>query len=248
VKVKSVTKPPKEREFMVHGGKKKFKRIKYKPYMQEVLIVARATKTPAKNKRASKKKEVEVTDDEIDELDSVDELEDELEEQEVEGDELDEDEEDEDEDEDEPEDEDEDEDEEDEDEDDEEDEEPPKRAAKKPRQSRAASDGMIGTNEIATKAGIDGRTLRMVLRKHNVKKDPETRRYQWKSWNDKTVKKILAWCKAGEADDIKKESLAKLKDSQEKKRAAKKGAESKKSGKKSSTKKKRSRPKDEDDE
>jgi hypothetical protein len=221
VKVKSVTKPPKEREFMVHGGKKKFKRIKYKPYMQEVLIVARATKTPAKNKRASKKKEVEVTDDEIDELDSVDELEDELEEQEVEGDELDE---------------------------DEEDEEPPKRAAKKPRQSRAASDGMIGTNEIATKAGIDGRTLRMVLRKHNVKKDPETRRYQWKSWNDKTVKKILAWCKAGEADDIKKESLAKLKDSQEKKRAAKKGAESKKSGKKSSTKKKRSRPKDEDDE
>lgn len=244
VVVKSITKPPKERVFKVQGGNRKFRRIKYKQQLQEVLIVARATKTPAKKSGSSRRKkqeDVEVTDDEIDELESVDELE-EDEELEEEDEDLDEDEEEEDdEDEDEPEDEDEDDEDEDEDEDDEEDEEPPKRS-KKPRQSRAAADGMVGTNEIAKKAGVDSRTLRMVLRKHKVKKDPETRRYQWKSFNDPTVKKILKWLKAGEAEDIKKESLAKLKEGQEKKRAAKKSAEKKGKGKK-----RRSRPKDDED-
>lgn len=208
--------------------------------------MARATKAKPKNKRAAKKAAV-VTDDEIDELESVDELEDEdLEDEELE--EEDEDEEDEDEDEeDEDEPDDEDEDEEEDDEDDEEEEEPPKKS-RKPRQSRAAADGKIGTNEIAEKAGVDSRTLRMVLRKHKVPKDPETRRYQWDSWNNKTVKKILAWLKAGEAEDIKKESLDKLKETQEAKRATK--SSTKKGTKKSAKPKKRKRvvEEDEDDE
>jgi hypothetical protein len=243
--VKSITEPPETRKFKVYGGLRTFTRVKYKQHLQEVLIVARATKSKPKNKRAAKKTAV-VTDDEIDELESVDELEededledDDLEEEDEE-DEEDEDEENE-EDEDEPDDEEE---EDDEDEDEDEEEAPPKRS-KKPRQSRAAAEGKVGSNEIAQKAGIDSRTLRMVLRKHNVKKDPETRRYQWDSWNNKTVKQILKWLKDGEADEIKTESLKKLKETQEAKRAA-----SKKDGgtKKGKTKKRKRVVEDEDDE
>jgi hypothetical protein len=247
--VKSITEPEKTRKFKVQGGLRTFTLIRYKQHLQEVLIVARAAKSKPKNKRAAKKQTV-VTDDEIDELESVDELEEdeELEDEELEEEEDDDEEEDEEdeEDEDEPDDEDEDED---EDEDDEEDEAPPKRA-KKPRQSRAAADGKIGTNEIAEKAGVDSRTLRMVLRKHKVPKDPETRRYQWDSWNNKTVKNILKWLKEGEADEIKKESLNKLKETQEAKRAAKKktGTSTKKSTKTGTKKKKRRPVEDEDDE
>lgn len=240
--VRSVTYPPETRKFKVAGGLRVFRRVKFKQSLQEVIIVARATKKPAKKapakkrgaSRRKKQEEVEVTDDEIDELESVDELdEDEDDDLEEEDDDLDEDEEDED---DEPEDEDEDED----DEDDEEDEEPPKRA-KKPRQSRAAADGLIGTNEIAEKAGVDSRTLRMVLRKHKVAKDPETRRYQWPSWKNKTVVKILKWLEEGEADDVKTESLEKLKKSQETKA-------SKKKTKKPAAKKRRRRVVEEEDE
>lgn len=253
VRVKSITKPPETRKFKVQGGLRTFRRIKYKQCLQEVLIVARATKKPASKKGASRRKkqeDVEVTDDEIDELESMDELDDDedLEDEDVEEEEEDEEEdededEDDEDDEDEPDDEDEDED---EDEDDEEEEAPPKRS-KKPRQSRAAAEGKIGTNEIATKAGVDSRTLRMVLRKHNVKKDPETNRYQWDSWKNPTVKKILKWLESGEADDIKKESLNKLKETQEKKRAAAKKAAGKK-GKKSTGKKRRRVVEEDDDE
>jgi hypothetical protein len=249
ITVKSLSFPPEERMFKVAGGLRKFRRIKYKQTLQEVIIVARSTKAKPKaaakgSSRRKKQEEVVVTDDEIDELESVDELEDDEDlDDDEDVDEEDEDEEEEDEDEDEPDDE-EDEDEDDEDEDDEEDEAPPKRA-KKPRQTRAAAEGMIGSNEIAERAGVDARTLRMVLRKHSVAKDPETRRYQWKSWNDKTVKNILKWLKAGEADEIKKESLDKLKETQAAKKAAKAKA-AKKTG--SSKKKAKKRPVEDDDE
>lgn len=248
VVVKAIGEPEEVRKFKVHGGVRNFKLVKYKRSLQEVPIVARATKKPAR-----KNKSTVVTDDEIDELESVDELE---EDEDLEDDELDEDEEDEEEDEDEDDDEPEDEEDEDDEEDDdeEEDEAPPKRASK-PRKSRAAADGMIGTNEIAKKAGVDSRTLRMVLRKHKVPKDAETRRYQWKSWNDKTVKKILKWLEAGEADDVKTESLNKLKETQAAKKAESEKAASKSSkkngGKKSSkaapAKKRRKRVVEDDD-
>jgi len=251
--VRSITKPPPVRKFKVAGGIRNFYLIKSKKHLQEVLIVARTTKKPAKKapakkrgaSRRKKQEDVEVTDDEIDELESVDELdedEDDLEEDEDE-DLEEEDEDEEEDDEDEPEDEDED-DEEDEDEDDEEDEEPPKRS-RKPRQSRAAADGKVGTNEIAQKAGVDSRTLRMVLRKHKVKKDSETRRYQWSSFKHPTVVKILKWLEDGEADDVKTESLDKLKKTQEAKRA-----KSGKKAKKPAAKKRRRKvvEEDEDDE
>jgi hypothetical protein len=58
--VKSLDPPPKTRTFKGPGGLRKFKRVKYKKHLQEVLIVAKATKTKAKNKKAA---EAEVTDD-----------------------------------------------------------------------------------------------------------------------------------------------------------------------------------------
>jgi hypothetical protein len=51
----------------------------------------------------------------------------------------------------------------------------------------------------------------MVLRKHNVEKDAETGRYEWSSMNHKTVKQILRWIEKGEHNDIKKDSLDRLK-------------------------------------
>ena len=234
VVTKTLDYPPEVRKFKVPGGIKKFKRVSYKEARVEVFIVAKATK------KSTKKKNTEVTDDELDELESVDDLEEEvdedLEDEDVDEDEdEDEDEDDEDEDED---DEDEPDDEDDEDED-EEDEEPPKRkkGKSKPRQSRAAKEGLVGTQEIAKAAGCDARTLRMVLRKHKVAKDEESGRYQWKSLNDPTVKKILKWIKAGEADSIKKESLDKLKA----KKAAEKTAKSKDAASKTTGKKKKKR-------
>lgn len=250
--VKSITEPPETRKFKVPGGLRTFTRVRYKRHLQEVLIVARATKKPAPKKKG--RKNVEVTDDEIDELESVDELE---EDEDLEDDDLDEDdedtdedEEDDDEDEDEPDDEDEDVEEDDDEDDDEEDEEEPPKRSKKPRKSRAAAEGKIGTNEIAEKAGVDSRTLRMVLRKHKVKKDVETKRYQWDSWKNPTVKKILQWLKDGEAEEIKQESLSKLKETQEAKRAAAKKKPKKGTKPAAGTKKKKRRvvEDDEDDE
>jgi hypothetical protein len=215
--IKTLDPPPEIRKFKAVGGVRKYKRVKYKQHLQEVIVVARATKKSAQ-------KANQVTDDELDELETVDDLED-LED--VEDDE--------------PEDEDDDEeDEEDEDDDDEEEEAPrPKRKAKaksKARASRAKQNGRVGTAEIAEASGVDSRRVRMVLRKRNVPKDEETGRYEWASLNDKTVKKILKWLEAGEADEIVKESLDNLKA----KKAAKKAdakANTKKAGKKNKKKK-----------
>jgi hypothetical protein len=216
--VKTLTPPPETRTFKVAGGIRKFKRVKYKQHLQEVLIVAKSTKTKGKGK-------TDITDDELEDLETVDDLED-LE------DEVDEDEEED----------------EDEDEDDEE-EEPPtkasrKKAKSKPKQSQASKNGKVGTAEVAEAAGVDGRTLRMVLRKHSVPKDEETGRYEWSSLKAPEVKKILKWIEKGEAQDIKNEALDKLK--------AKKAAEKDAKAKTSKTSKKKGKKKrvveDDDDE
>jgi hypothetical protein len=113
----------------------------------------------------------------------------------------------------------------------------------KPSRSRT-TDGKVGTREIAEAAGLEGtsgtRTLRMVLRKHAVEKDPETGRYEWDSLKDPTVKKILKWIAEGEAETVKQEGLDRLKAQQQEKREAKKAKKAKKdkSGKKSKKSKK----------
>jgi hypothetical protein len=116
-----------------------------------------------------------------------------------------------------------------------------KKKEKKPKQSRAAKEGKIGTAEIAAKAGCDARTLRIVLRKHEIAKDEESGRYEWASFEDKTVKKIMKLLADGAADDAKKESFDKLKEKAGKKE--KKGKKDKKS-----KKKKKDEDSDEDDE
>jgi hypothetical protein len=234
VVVKSLTPPPETRTFKVAGGIRKFKRVRYKQHLQEVLIVAKSTKAKGKGKGTTT-----VTDDELEDLETVDDLED-LEDEVDEDEEEDEDEDEDDED-DEPEDED--------DEDDDEEEEPPtkasrKKAKSKPKQSQASKNGKVGTAEVAEAAGVDGRTLRMVLRKHSVPKDEETGRYEWSSLKAPEVKKILKWIEKGEAQDIKNEALDKLK--------AKKAAEKDAKAKTSKTSKKKGKKKrvveDDDDE
>lgn len=103
-----------------------------------------------------------------------------------------------------------------------------------PRQTRAAREGKVGTNEIAAEGGTDSRTLRMVLRKHGpdgtgeIDKDPESGRWEWDSMNHRDVRKILGWLKRGEADDVKRDSLNKLKESVEARKAEKKNKKDKK--------------------
>jgi hypothetical protein len=167
-------------------------------------------------KATKKKSQVdEITDDELEELEGLEELEDEDEdEDETEAVEPDDDEED--------------------DEDDEDEEPAPKKKSKKgkaktKRPSRASQDGLVGTQEVAAHCGIDGRTLRMVLRKHKIQKDEDTGRYQWDSLKDPEVKKIKKLVDAGEAKAVKQEGLDKLKARNEAKKDAK--AKTKKSGK-----------------
>jgi hypothetical protein len=221
--VKSLSPPPEVRKFRVAGGTRKFKRVSYKIQLQEVIIVAKSTKA-AKNKKSA-----EVTDDEIDELDGLEDLDEELEEDE-DVEEEDEDEEDEDEDE-----------EEDDDEDEEEEEPAPKKSKK--RQSQAAKNGKVGTAELAEDLGIDSRTLRMVLRKlrendDTYAPDSETGRYQWNSLKDPQVKKIKKAIKDGLDKQIKSESLQKLKERKEAERASAKEKTDKKSAKSTTGKKK----------
>lgn len=139
-----------------------------------------------------------------------------------------------------------------EDEDDEDEEPAPKKGKKgkasttsTPSRSRT-TDGKVGTREIAEKAGVSGRVLRMVLRKHEVEKDSETGRYEWDSMKDKEVKQILKWIEDGEAANIQKEALDKLKA----KKAADKEAEAPatKGSKKGKKGKKGKKVVDEDDE
>lgn len=121
---------------------------------------------------------------------------------------------------------------------DDEDEAPKKRRrAAARRGSRAAAEGKIGTAELAEKCGVDARTLRMVLRKfrgqHGIEIDTETNRWVWDSFKDPAVKKIIKLIDEGEADRIKRDSLDRLKESQEEKKKAKKKDKEKKGKKKS---------------
>jgi hypothetical protein len=207
--VTTLTPQPEKRKFKVAGGLRTFTKVAEKHQLQEVIIMAKAAKKGKKNET--------VTDEELEELEGLEEL-DELEEGLSD-------------------DEDEVEEPEDEDEDDDEDEEPapkkgkkaktPKEVEKKPRQSRAAADGLIGTQEAAEFVGAkDARELRMVLRKLREKDpsfapDAETGRYQWKSLKDKQLVKVKKAFEAGLHTQIKTESLDKLKESQKEKKAAK---------------------------
>lgn len=207
ITIRSVTKPPRTRTFRTSAGTRKFKLVKLQTSMREVLIVA---KTKNRKKAVDK--------DELEEIEALEELE-ELDEEE---DEEDEDvEEDEDEDEEEPDDEDEDEDEDDED-------EPPAKSKKKSTtkskgktKSRAAANGKVGTQEVASHFGIDGRALRVLLRRHEIPTDPDSGRYEWPSLSNKTVVRIGKLIKSGEHKRAQREQLDKVKANAAKKSAAK---------------------------
>jgi hypothetical protein len=96
-----------------------------------------------------------------------------------------------------------------------------KRGGALPGESRAAANGKVGTAEIAAAGGTDARTLRMVLRKHEVEKNEETGRYEWGSMKDPAVKKILKLLKDGAAEEIKTEALNKLKERNDAKKKTK---------------------------
>lgn len=191
---------------------KKYKAVKVLTKTKECIIVAKSTK-----------KAPEITDEELEELEALEELD--ADDEDVEDDEeevkpksrrkkapvVEEDDEDED-----------------EDEDDDEEPAPKKGKGKKSTPSRSrTTDGKVGTAELAEYCGVESRVLRMVLRKHKIEKDPETGRYEWASLKDPEVKKIKKLIDAGEAKNITKEALDKLKDSQaakkEQKAAGKKG-------------------------
>lgn len=213
ITVKSVQRPPKVRSFRVAGGKRRFKLVTLKTTLREVIIVAKGTKT--------RKKAVE---EDVEEIESLEDLEDDDVEDEDEPEAVED------------------------DEDEDEDEPAPKSKKGKAKAAaakttRAKSNGRVGSAEIAEAAGVDARTLRMVLRKHSVEKDEESGRYEWDSLKDPEVKKILKWIKAGEADDIKKESLDRLKA----KKAADKAKAEKKSGKGKKGKKAKKVVEDEDE-
>lgn len=209
--------PSPVRYFTGKGGKVKYKLIESKKATREVVIMAKATKT----KKTEESTEIEDT--ELDELAALEDLDD----LETDDDE----------------DEDEDTDDEDEDEDEDEDDAPKKSKGKKGKgktktkaKAKVEKD-YVGSAEVAEHFGVDARTLRMVFRKHNITKDPDSNQYRWDSLTDPTVKKIGKLIKAGAADDIKKESLDKLKTQQEAKKAAKAKEKGKKGKKGKKTKK-----------
>lgn len=260
--VRGYKRPTKHRIFRVSSrpGRRKFKAIEAKHTTKEIVLVAKKTKNDEAELTEEELEELEeiedlddLEDDESDEeveeddedVEDDDDSDDEDEDDDEDSDDEDEDEvDDSDEDEDDESDEDEDEDVEDEDEEDEE--EPPakskksksKKKSSKKGKSRASSDGKVGTQEVATAAGIDGRTLRMVLRKHNIPKDPETKRYEWSSLKHPEVRKIIKLVKErGEGRKVKQESLDNLKKGRTKK-SKKKASSSSKSTKSSSKKSK----------
>jgi hypothetical protein len=218
--IRSITKPTKTRTFRTGKGLKKFRAVHVKSTIKEMVIVAKAAKKGKKD--VVKDSELENV-EEIEDIDDLDDIEDELEdEDEVEEDEdLDDEDEDEDEDDDEEEDE------------DEEEEPKPKKKKGKKQESRAKASGKVGTQEVAEAFGTDGRTLRMVLRKHNIDKDADSGRYEWSSLNHPEVKKIGKLLKGGAAKEAKQEGLDRLKATRE----AKKGEKG--SGKKKNKKNKK---------
>jgi len=215
ITVKQLSKPTtKTRKFKVAGGLRNYKLIRLTSQTKEVIIVARA----AKKKQNTK----DLEDDDLEELEALEELDD-LEDEEDEDDEdVDSDEEDDEDEDEEDEDEDEDDEEEDDEDDEEEDEEPaPKKSKKKtPAKSRAREDGRVGSQEVAEHFNTDARTLRMVLRKHKIAKNPDSGRYDWSSLNHPEVKKIGRLIKGGAAKEAKAEGLERVKKTAKKKRSA----------------------------
>jgi hypothetical protein len=237
VRIRTITRPTKTRTLRVAGGRKKFHAVAARTQVREFIVYAPeavklSVKGKAKNKMAKKKADTEVTDNELKELEDLETLADE-----------------------EP----------GEDEtpepaeepkkgkkgkgkkgkaskDDEAEEETPKKkrsGGAAPGKSRAAANGKIGSAEIAAKGKTDARTLRMVLRKHEIAKDADTNRYEWDSWDDPTVKKILKLLKSGEADNVKQEGLQRLKDSKDAKaKTEESSTDDKKKGKKNKKNKK----------
>lgn len=197
-----------------------------------MIIVARSSSKTTKKKADVVEGELDELED-LEDLEDLDDLDDEEPEDEVEDDE------------------------EEEDDEDEEDEVPvrKRRAAKATpvaapvKQSRSrTTDGKVGTQELANHLGIDGRSLRMLLRKKGIKVDPETGRYEWKSLNDPTVKKIIKAHKSGETDEIKRESLDALKNrNKPEPEPAPKAKRAKKSTAKATPAKKRRRVVEEDE-
>lgn len=108
-----------------------------------------------------------------------------------------------------------------------------KKGAAKTKTKKVVEKDYVGSAEVADHFNVDARTLRMVFRKHGIEKDPDSNQYRWPNFKDKTVVKIGKLLKEGAAEDIKKESLEKLKTTQAEKKAAKKGGKKDKAGKKS---------------
>lgn len=223
--VQSVTKPTKYRLFKAAGGIRKYKVVEVKSKFTEVIIVAKAK---------ARKKSIE--DEDLEALEALEELDDlDEDEDEEEIDEVDEDEEEYEEDE---EDEDEDEGDEEDDEDDEDEEPAPKRrnkpvAKKTPSKSAGKrgsrpDDGKVGTQEVAAHFGVDGRALRIVLRKHGIEKDSDSSQYRWSSLKHPEVVKIGKLLKSGAAKAAQKEQFDNLKA----KSAAKKSTAAKATAKK----------------
>lgn len=218
VRIRTITRPTKTRTLRVAGGRRKFTAVAVKREVREFILYAPASTKPiSKSSKEYYKhmgknkgnKATDVTDDDLKELESLEDLDDAADEAPTadeapvtkkgkkgkKGNKA----------------------------ADEATEEAPKKkrsGGAAPGESRAAANGKIGTAEIAAKGGTDARTLRMVLRKHSVPKNPETNRYEWDSWDDKAVKNILKLLKGGEAENVKKEGLQRLKDSKEAKDAA----------------------------
>jgi hypothetical protein len=240
--VRSLNPLPKTRVFKVAGGMRKYKRTKYSSNTNEVIVVAKTAKKNKKGKKnRGKKDEEEILDEELDDLENIDELDDlESDDDDEPDDEDEEDSDDGDDDEDEDEDEEEEEDEEeDEDDEDEEEEEAPKKKGKKTsktsskKSSRSKkTDGKVGTQELADHLKVDARSLRMLLRKMQVPKDPETSRYEWDSLNHPQVKKIVKAHKSGATKRAKQEGLDKLKERKGKTAASKTKKTSSSKGKK----------------
>lgn len=238
VRVLTLTRPPRTRIFKVPGGRKKFHAVRVRRVVKELIVYAPAsakishqthhiTSRGVIPRMGKKDKNTEVTDDELKELEALEDVEPEA------------------------------------DEPDAVEEETPKKGKKgkkgkknkssdegetptkrrggaAPGKSRAAANGKVGSAEIAAAGNTDARTLRMVLRKHEIPKDSETGRYEWDSMKDPTVKKILKLLKDGEAEKVKQEGLQRLKDSKAEKDAAAKtqdaGEGKKKKGKKAKNK------------
>lgn len=193
----SINRPPLTKKFRTRGGEKLFVLTKLKRGRRKVIIVAK-----------TKKRTKAVETDELEELEGLEDLDEELEEIDDE-DEEDEDDIDESSDDDEEED----------DEEDEHDEPTPKKTkkttaakAKTTKTKKKSTKAGIGTSDVAEHFGTEGRILRMVLRKYNIPKNEESKRYEWSSLNHPDVKKIGKLLAKGAAKEVKKEGLDKLKD------------------------------------